>query len=71
MAAGILVVMLGFVLMSGGGTEDPTQFNGDELFSARRITVAPILVLVGYLIIGYSIMYRPSQAAELVAKQQN
>ncbi|MFN0032812.1 MAG: DUF3098 domain-containing protein [Flavobacteriales bacterium] len=61
LAAGILVVMLGFILMSGGGSADPTQFNADELFSTRRITVAPILVLIGYIIIGYAIMYKPKQ----------
>ena len=44
--------------MSGGGSEDPNQFNPDELFSARRITVAPIVVLIGYAVIGYGIMFK-------------
>ena len=38
---GCVVVIVGFILMSGGGTEDPTQFNEEELFSFRRITLAP------------------------------
>ena len=42
---GCVVVLLGFVLMSGGGSEDPNVFNEDELFSFRRITLAPFLVM--------------------------
>ena len=45
---GCVVVIAGFILMSGGGTEDPTQFNEEELFSFRRITLAPFLVMLGW-----------------------
>jgi len=45
---------LGFVLMSGGGSEDPSVFN-PEIFSFRRIRLAPSLVLVGFGIAVYSI----------------
>jgi hypothetical protein len=45
---GCVIVIVGFILMSGGGTEDPTQFNEEELFSFRRITLAPFLVMLGY-----------------------
>ena len=55
-AAGILVTLIGFILMMGGGSEDPNVFNADELFSKRRITVAPILVIGGYVIVVYGIM---------------
>ena len=55
---GFLLTLIGFFLMIGGGSEDPTQFNGDELFSHRRITVAPILVILGYGVIIYGIMKR-------------
>ncbi|MGB0256417.1 MAG: DUF3098 domain-containing protein [Flavobacteriaceae bacterium] len=48
------VIALGFVLMSGGGSEDPSVFN-PEIFSFRRIRLAPSLVLVGFGIAVYSI----------------
>lgn len=46
MIAGMILIILGFVLMTGGGSDDPNEFN-PEIFSTRRITVAPILVLIG------------------------
>ena len=58
---GCLVVILGFALMSGGGTEDPNTFNEDELFSFRRITLAPFLVMAGYGIVLFGILKRPKQ----------
>ena len=51
-------MLFGYILMSGGGSADPNTFNAEELFSARRITVAPIVVLLGYIAIGVGIMYR-------------
>ena len=56
--AGVAIITIGYMLMSGGGTDDPNQFNADEIFSARRITVAPIVVLIGYVVIGYGIMHK-------------
>lgn len=60
--AGIGIIILGYILMSGGGTSDPSQFNADELFSQRRITVAPFVVLVGYAVVGYAIMLKPKSS---------
>ena len=60
---GIGIVILGFVLMSGGGSGDPEVFNAKELFSARRITVAPIVCLIGYSFVIYAIMRKPRNAA--------
>ncbi|MBD3636146.1 MAG: DUF3098 domain-containing protein [Crocinitomicaceae bacterium] len=54
--SGVLITFLGFILMMGGGSEDPNVFNGDELFSARRITLAPLLVIGGYAIVIFGIM---------------
>tara|TARA_B110000046_G_scaffold47958_1_gene53050 strand:+ start:29075 stop:29314 length:240 start_codon:yes stop_codon:yes gene_type:complete len=54
--AAIVVVAIGYLLMVGGGSDDPTVFNGDELFSPIRITVAPIIVLFGFGIGVYAIM---------------
>jgi hypothetical protein len=53
---GLIINILGFVLMIGGGSEDPSKFNGDELFSPIRITLAPFLIVLGYVVIFYSIM---------------
>lgn len=61
--AGIGIVILGFILMAGGGSGDPEQFNAAEIFSARRITVAPIVCLLGYAFIIYAIMRKPPAKA--------
>ena len=55
---GVVTVILGYLLMSGGGSADPNVFNGEELFSFRRITLAPLVILIGYIIVGAGIMYR-------------
>jgi hypothetical protein len=49
MILGIVVLIIGFALMSGGGSDDPHKFN-PEIFSPRRVTVAPIVILLGFLI---------------------
>jgi membrane-bound ClpP family serine protease len=58
MLAGIALIVLGFVLMSGGGSEDPNVYN-PELFSARRIVVAPFLIVVGFAVEVWAIMRKP------------
>lgn len=50
LAGGLVLVIIGFFLMSGGGSEDPTVFN-PEVFSTRRITVAPTVVLIGFAVV--------------------
>lgn len=60
---GLAVVVAGFILMSGGGSGDPAVFDADALFSARRITVAPIVCLAGYGLIIYAIMRKPRAEA--------
>lgn len=55
---GLVIIIVGFILMSGGGTEDPTQFSYD-IFSFRRITLAPIVVLAGFAFIFWAIMRNP------------
>lgn len=47
MLIGILVITLGMILMAGGKSNDPAVFNADEVYSTVRITVAPILILIG------------------------
>lgn len=47
---GAVTLLIGFILMSGGGSSDPNVFN-PEIFSAQRISIAPIVVLVGFAIV--------------------
>ncbi len=54
---GLAVLLLGLVLMAGGGSNSPEEFNY-EMFSFRRITLAPILVVGGFVIEIYGIMKR-------------
>lgn len=53
---GIGVTILGFILMIGGASTDPNEFNADDLYSFVRITLAPFLVIAGYAIVIYAIM---------------
>jgi hypothetical protein len=52
---GIGVILLGFILMSGGGSDDPKVFNEEALFGFRRIRLAPTVVLIGFGITVFSI----------------
>ena len=52
---GLVVILVGFLLMIGGGSDDPNVFI-EEIFIFRRMTLAPILVLAGYIIEIYAIM---------------
>lgn len=51
---GLAIIALGFILMSGGGNDDPTKFN-DAIFNFQRIKLAPTVVFVGFGVIIYSI----------------
>lgn len=55
---GLAVMALGYILMTGGGSEDPEVFNPD-IFSVRRIVLAPAIIIIGFLIEIYAIMWRP------------
>jgi Protein of unknown function (DUF3098) len=63
MLVGGLVTALGMFLMSGGKSEDPTVFSNNEVYSSTRITVAPILIVVGLLIEVYAIFKKSKTAA--------
>jgi membrane-bound ClpP family serine protease len=58
MAIGFAIIIIGFILMAGGGSDDPNVFNPD-IFSFRRITLAPVLLLFGFLFEIYAIMKKP------------
>ncbi len=55
MLAGAALMILGYVLMTGGASEDPNVFNEDEVYSTRRITVAPLLILAGLVVEIYAL----------------
>ena len=57
---GVVVVLIGFLLMIGGAPEDPSVFN-PEVFSFRRITLAPIVLMLGYATVAYGIMKKPKE----------
>ena len=59
MAAGVALILIGFMLMSGGKSPDPHKFLWDEIYSFRRITLAPIVILTGFGIEVYAIMKLP------------
>ncbi len=61
LAIGVAIIIFGFILMSGGGSNDPKVFNGDELFSFRRTTLAPIVVLAGFVFEIWAIMKKPKE----------
>ncbi|MCK0158614.1 DUF3098 domain-containing protein [Cellulophaga sp. F20128] len=58
MFIGIACIALGFILMSGGGSNDPNVFN-EEIYNFRRIRLAPTLVLIGLGIEVYAILLNP------------
>ena len=60
MIIGIIVIMIGFALMAGGGSDDPTVFN-EDIYNFRRIRLAPTVVLIGLAIEIYAIMANPKK----------
>ncbi len=59
MIGGIAVVALGFILMAGGKSDDPNVFKKEEVYSTMRITVAPILILIGLGMEIFAIFRKP------------
>ena len=57
MAIGLVVIAWGFILMAGGGSDDPNVFN-EEIYNFRRIRLAPTLVLIGFTIEVFAILYK-------------
>ena len=54
-AIAVVVIVIGFILMSGGGSQDPAGFN-PAIFSARRIIVAPVVCLIGFALMVFGIL---------------
>ena len=57
---GVILVAAGFILMSGGGSDDPNVFS-DAIFNTQRLTVAPILVLLGLVVEVFAILHKPKE----------
>ncbi|MBR3784421.1 MAG: DUF3098 domain-containing protein [Bacteroidales bacterium] len=57
MGAGILLLALGYILLSGGGSDDPNVFN-PAMFNSRRLVWAPILIVLGFVVEIVAIMYK-------------
>lgn len=60
LAIGFAIIVLGFILLAGGGSDDPNVFN-EDIFNFRRLTIAPILLLVGFVFEIYAIMKKPKE----------
>jgi hypothetical protein len=60
MLIGIAIIVVGFILMTGGGSDDPTIFN-PEIYSWRRIRLAPALILIGFGVEVYAILLNPTK----------
>lgn len=70
LAISVGIIILGLLLMSGGGSADNPEFTAD-IFSTRRIVVAPIVTLVGFLLIIYAIMAKPKSSNKSKDKDSN
>lgn len=57
MAVGLAFIVIGFILMAGGGSDDPKIFN-EDIYNFRRIRLAPTLVLIGFALEVYAILYK-------------
>lgn len=64
MLIGAIVIALGMFLMAGGRSTDPAVFNKDEVYSTTRITLAPIIILIGLAIEGFAIFKKSAPAKQ-------
>jgi Protein of unknown function (DUF3098). len=59
-AVAVVIIAVGFILMSGGASEDGVSFN-PEIFSTRRIVIAPIITMIGFLLMIFAILKTPNK----------
>lgn len=62
--AGLVIIFIGFLLMAGGGSDNPAIFDKGT-FSFRRITFGPVVVLIGFVMEGVAIMFRPKSKKDV------
>ena len=60
MIIGVIIILIGFILMTGGGSDDPNVFN-EDIYNFRRIRLAPTIVLIGLAVEIYAIMASPNK----------
>ncbi len=63
MLIGVGLILLGFFLMAGGKSDNPHVFNDAAIYSFRRITLAPLLMMAGFAIEAYAILKKPATPA--------
>lgn len=61
MFAGLALIVIGFLLMTGAKVTDPNVFDRSEIYSFRRITLAPILIIAGFVVEVFAIMRKPKE----------
>ena len=60
LGVGVIFIIIGLFLMQGGGSEKPSNFN-EEIFSFQRITLAPIIIVTGFIIFVFAILFSPKK----------
>jgi hypothetical protein len=68
LVTGVILIGLGYLLMMGGGSDDPNVFN-PAIFDAQRITIAPIVCLLGFAAVIVSIMWKDKSSAQTEIKK--
>ena len=61
---GLLLVLVGLIAMTGGAQTNPQEWHGEEVYSFRRITLAPILMVAGFVVVTIGIFKRPKSAED-------
>ena len=61
MLIGLVIMAIGFFIMAGGKSADPTKFNDNEIYSFTRITLAPFLIIAGFVVEIFAIMKKPKE----------
>jgi DUF3098 family protein len=69
MIGGIALIFIGFLLMAGGKSANPHEFHYDEIYSFRRITLSPIIILLGFAVEVYAIMKKPNETPRETPQQ--
>lgn len=65
MIVGAIVMAIGFFVMAGGKSADPNKFNDAEIYSFTRITLAPMLIIAGFIIEIFAIMKKPNETVKI------
>jgi len=69
LVVGLVVLAIGYILLSGGGTDDPNEFS-EAIFDRRRLTVAPITLVIGFAIEFVAIFLKIAPKAEKTTEEQ-